>query len=329
MGFFAVSSRGSTTPFSIEACHLTFWVLPRHWYQWVGLGFCYFFDVGLRIAPEKEMRRIRVAFPFDSKKTSTADLSNFVLDSDFAPLIFGRPITIVGNTLTYDGSTLGQGNVSDRVISVSTANSVAVEENDPRFSVWNLEFNDPIPAGEVGYVRFRLQIKKPGALWNSKGWGYAKRGMIVDLRIADVRESNILGLGKAEAIHTVPIKHLFLFLGAPSYFVPKHVSPPLHYSRLLEPNVWKQYLNASSRFPTSISIHQWRSDGAGTEAAKPVDLDHPYRAYMDISREFGRSLWFYYIAVTASLPLAFKAWNWAWTHIFESWVWNHVQNFSN
>lgn len=178
-------------------------------------------------------------------------------------------------------------------------------------------------------MRLRISLKDPGALWTSKGWAYAKRGMIVDLRVADVRESNFLGLGKPESRYIVPIKHLFLFLGAPSYFVPKHVSPSLHYSRLLEPKVWGHYLNASSLFSKSpaISIHQWRSEGGGTAKARPVDLDNPYRAYMDISREFGRALWFYYAAFAISLPIVSGIINWAWSTFIENKTLFYLQLF--
>jgi len=330
MGFFAISSRGSRTQFSVEACHLTLWVLPKHWYDPKTLkGFYYFFDIGIRIHSENELRRIRLACPFDSEGAHLRDLSTFVLDAEFAPLIFAHAVTVVGDRITYDASAIGQGVVSDRVIPISTVNSTAEEESDPRFSVWTIEFRDPIPAGESAYVRFRFQIEKPGVLWTSKGWGYAKRGMIVDLRVADVRESNFLGLGRAEADHVVPIKRLFLFLGAPSYFVPKHVSPPLHYSRLLEPDVWGPYLGdrrgwwtdigAWLRLRTKISIHQWRSDGAASDTPIPVTLVRPYRAYMDVAREFGPSLLILYLLGVAIFPIATWIWEWLWSHVFSSW----------
>lgn len=326
MGFFAISSRGSPSRFSIEACHLTFWVLPNHWYNLILLkGFRYSFDVGIRIKAESELRRIRVAFPFDSEASTLSDLSNFVLDAEFAPLIFAQPVSVNGAMLSYDGSAIGQGNVSDRVVPISIENSTAEQESDPRFSVWTIELREPLKTGESGYIRFRQQIKKPGVLWTSKGWGYAKRGIIVDLRVADVRESNILGLGRAEAPHIVPIQRLFLFLGAPSYFVPKHVSPPLHYSRLLEAQIWQKYLKApfSAPYfghPTRISIHQWRSPGAATTTPTPVDLNKPYRAYMDVTREFGPSLLLLYLAGTAVFPLLVKGWEWLWSHIISGWI---------
>jgi hypothetical protein len=139
--------------------------------------------------------------------------------------------------------------------------------------------------------------------------------MIADLRVADIRESNLLGLGRAEAQHIVPIGRLFLFLGAPSYFVPKHVSPPLYYSRLLEPKVWRTYLNAKVRFPVRISIHQWRSGTTSEGIARPVNIDNPYRAYMDVTREFGPPLLFLYLLGAALLPVFARAWQLLWSAI--------------
>jgi hypothetical protein len=314
MGFFSVSSLGAQTRFKVEAAHLTLWVLPKHWSRlfWFK-GFDYFFDVGLRLTEaEGNLRRIRVTVPFDSAPDSLSDLSSFILDSEFAPLVFGKPVAVDGNTINYDGSALGQGQISDSVVPISVQNSAPVQEMHPRFSVWNLELQHDVRPGENAYVRFRFAIKSPNLLWNSKGWGYAKRGYIADLRVADVRETTLLGLGRPEAEHVMPVSRLFLFLGAPAYFVPQHMSPQLHYSRLLEPKVWKKYLGAVYGLRPRISIHQWRSEGAGTKNPTPVDLGHPYRAYMDVTREFGPSVFVFYFLGAAAFPLTVRAWDWFW-----------------
>lgn len=335
MGFFAIAPARDDDQFDIEACHLTFWVLPQYWYRLIPVGFRYFFDIGLRIHAITEIRRIRIALPFDTGRKSLSDLSAFVLNPSFAPLIFGRPVTVTNNRIGYDAQTLGQGPISDIVIPIDIGGSTPDQESHPIFSAWTIELQNPIAAGQFAYVRFRFRVKKPGALWAEKGWGYAKRGMIVDLRVSDVREFNVLGFGNEFAARLKSIKHLFLFLGTPAYFVPKHISPPLQYSRLLEPLVWRPYLDAppllpaflESRIATPISIHQWRSKGAGGESPTHVDLDRPYRAYMDVSREFGRALWLYYIAVTASLPIASAIWGWIWSALLKTWFFQTLQRF--
>jgi hypothetical protein len=300
MGFFAVSSLGSQIPFEIEACHISFWVLAKPWYQLFGYSFC--FDVGLRIKSQEPLRRIRIVLPFDSDNANVFDLSGVVLDPDFSPLIFGKPVSVNNGYVTYDGPLNGRDKIKDRVIAVSAKNSTAEPNSahSPGFSVWTIELEQPTQTNEFTYIRFRIPAKNPWRIWASKGWGLAKRGIVVDFRISDIRESLLLGHGRSEATHLVPIKQLFLFLVVPSYFVPNHFSPTLHYSRLLEPNVWKSYLaNFSSHSEdTKFSIHQWRQT-KDTE----ISVENPYRAYMDLSREFGKEVFFYYGTAIVAAPL--------------------------
>jgi hypothetical protein len=300
MGFFAVSNLGSQTPFEIEACHISFWVLAKPWYQLFRYNFC--FDVGLRIKSQEPLRRIRIVLPFDSDNAKTSDLSGMVLDPDFSPLIFGKPVSVNDGYVTYDGPLGGSDKISDRVIAVSSKNSAAEPTltSSPGFSVWTIELEEPTQVDELTYVRFRIPARNPWRIWASKGWGLAKRGIVVDFRISDIRESLLLGHGKSEAAHLVPIKQLFLFLVVPSYFVPNHFSPALHYSRLLEPKVWKSYLASSSSYTeeTKFSIHQWRHT-KGPE----ISVENPYRAYMDLSREFGKEVFFYYGTAIVFAPL--------------------------
>jgi hypothetical protein len=302
MGFFAVTTRRSPVRFTIEACHLVLWVLAKPWYR--GFGYRFFFDVGLRIRPEGDLRTLRLALPFDTESNDLTDLSTIVLEPQFSPLIFGRPVKIDGDRIHYDGNALSQGAINDRVIGVSEEKSKPEEEtaDDVDFSTWKIELEDAARSAETTYVRFRFRVRDPKRFWASKGWGFAKRGVITDLRIADIRESLFLGEGRSEAEHIEPIKHLFLFLVAPAYFVPQHVSPELHYSRLLEPRVWNRYLASCGRYDGAIkfSIHEWRS------VSDPVSVAKPYRAYADLSREFGMEVLLYYIAGTLMAPVLFR-----------------------
>jgi hypothetical protein len=300
MGFFAVSSLGSQASFEIEACHISFWVLAKPWYRMFGNQFC--FDIGLRLRSQEPLRRIRLVLPFDADGARAVDLSGVVLDPDFSPLIFGKPVTVANEYVTYDGPLEGRDAISDRVIAIAEDNSTAelptVEK--PGFSIWTIELKEPTRKNELTYIRFRIPAKNPWRIWASKGWGLAKRGIVVDFRISDIRESLLLGHGKSEAANLIPIKQLFLFLVVPSYFVPNHSSPPLHYSRLLEPRVWKSYLAnlASDDEEAKFSIHQWRKT-----TGSPISVEEPYRAYMDLSREFGREVFFYYGAAIIMAPL--------------------------
>lgn len=300
MGFFAISTLGLQAPLEVEACHLSFWILPKPWFRLFGYTFC--FDVGLRLRSATPVRRLRVVFPFDSEYSRIFDLSAIVLNQDFSPLIFGKPVTVANGRITYDGPLDGSDAISDRVIAISAKNSSPEETAKAAgFSIWTIELESPTESNEWTYVRFRISAKNPWRVWASKGWGLAKRGAVVDLRVCDIRESLLLGHGKSESAHLLPIKQLFLFLVAPSYFVPNHFSPALHYTRLLEPKVWERYLNSYSPHTdgAKFSIHQWRY----TEKEK-ISVDRPFRAYMDLSREFGREVFAYYVLAIVSLPIA-------------------------
>lgn len=304
MGFFAVSSLGTQTSLEIAACHISLWVLPKPWYQLFGYNFC--FDIGLRFRSTEPVRRIRIVFPFDSRQAHATDLSSIVLDEDFSPLIFGRPVTVIEDHVSYDGPLKGKDRIDDRVIAISPENSSSetVLPENPGFSIWTIELSEPTKNDEWTYIRFRISVKNPWRVWAHKGWGLAKRGAVVDLRICDIRESLLLGHGRSESTHLVPIKHIFLFLVAPSYFVPNHFSPSLHYSRLLEPKVWEKYLAGLSSHidGAKFSIHQWRY----TDKVE-VNVENPYRAYMDLSREFGREIFFFYVLAIVSLPIVSHA----------------------
>jgi hypothetical protein len=260
MGYFAVAAADALTSFEVEACHLSFWVLSKR-VPWPGYRYC--FDVGLQICPKTDLRRLKIALPFDSEDQSLVDLSPAVLDSQFSPLIFGKPVTVKDDCIEYDGSSVGTAKVVNRVIPIDPRNCTPVADTqfDKGFSVWTVELVSPAKAGETTYIRFRVPVSDPWRIWASKGWGYARRGMIVDFRVADVREFVLLGEGEFRVGEVPPIKSLNLFLVAPSYFVPRHVSPALHYSRLLEPKVWQLYLASCGSYDrdTKFSIHQWRS----------------------------------------------------------------------
>lgn len=307
MGFFSVTNRKVAAKFCVKACHLSFWALGKSPLQ--GFGYNYFFDVGLRIVSESELRRLRITLPFDTEVGDLTDLSEIALDPNFAPLIFGRPVSVDGSRVRYDGTAIGQDQISDRVIAVSETNSTPDREStsDVDFSSWTIELQDEVGPEEAIYIRFRFRVRDPKRVWASKGWGFAKRGVIADFRIADIRESVLLGEGSRESGHIQTIDNLFLFVVAPAHYVPRHVSPALHYSRLLEPKVWNRYLASCGRYDhgTKFSIHQWRS--LNTEKKKPVSVQDPFRAYADFSNEFGKELLFYYVIFAVVTALVIRA----------------------
>lgn len=299
MGFFALTSRGVAGQIDVLAAHLCLWVLPKRY-----IGRTFFFDVGLRLhATGSAVRRFRVALPFVAD--TITDLSAIVLDAQFNPLIFGRPVRVNGDRITYDATQLEQGNINDRVIAVSVTGSTRDDhgQGDDGFCTWSVELDNPISANETVYVRFRFPIADPFRIWFSKGWSLAKGSYVVDLRVADVRESVLLGIGRNEVDHIVAIRHLFLFVITPAHFTPQHISPTLHYSRLLEGNVWQPYLASCGRFNrrTKLSIHQWRK----IQDHDPVTVTNPFIGYMDVMRDAGfETAFYYFVAIVLTGALA-------------------------
>lgn len=200
---------------------------------------------------------------------------------------------------------------------ISQSNSEPGQETakDVGYSSWGIEFERPLSANETSYVRFRFRIRNPSNIWLSKGWGLAKRGAIADLRVADVRESLVLGDGRKEANYIKDIGQVFLFVICPSNFLPKHISPNLHYSRLLEPKMWNKYLSSCGDFDvdTKFSIHQWRSTPVTSSEKKVVNADNPFRIYADFSREFGLEILVYYIFGVAAFPFI----SWATKYVYK------------
>src|SRR5690606_27034559 len=75
------------------------------------------------------------------------------------------------------------------------------------------------------YVRFRYECGDVTGLLQDKGWGFAKRGWVFDLRINDVRET--VGLpAQIDATRMLNVSEAYIFVIAPNAFVPALSSPP-------------------------------------------------------------------------------------------------------
>jgi len=92
---------------------------------------------------------------------------------------------------------------------------------------------------------------------------------------------SVPGCGALESL-ILPIKELNLFLIAPGSLQFRAVSPPLHYMRLLEGRVWEPYLGRAADFwrTGKLVICEWRNKDSVSPMA-------PFRAFVDLSREFG------------------------------------------
>ena len=321
MSFFGIYTPEASADVSVISCHINVWVLPNRWWR-VRWRHRYYIDVGLRLEAKPGTSSFNVVLPFDAERTSALeDLSALVLDETISALMFGRPTTVQGSRLIYSGSSFGAKEVSDVVKPISSEDSRPLFDasrtlRESARHVWNLSISpryrrqydsregpdhNGISKWRVAfeavqddereiYVRFRAKLPKPDRVWISKGWGFAKKGYLASLRFNDTREA-LSDRTRISINEFKSIPQIFVFLAMPAYLTAKHVSPPLFYSRLLEPHVWERYLRTCEPYSKSnkIAIHQWRNKDS-IDSAGEVNENSPFRIYGDFSREFGAQL---------------------------------------
>ena len=157
---------------------------------------------------------------------SVVDLSNLVLDAEVGEFIFGSPVEIIGNTIRDNQ----EGDQADEVIDVQRA--TPMPDGTALVSLART-MKGPAPGetrSRTFYVRFRYECAGPREIVQYKEWGFNKKGAIFDTRINDIR--SISGTVEAEALADVSQSYVFLI--APSKYVPVYFSPDTKYSRSYE-----------------------------------------------------------------------------------------------
>lgn len=175
------------------------------------------------------------------------------------------------------------------------------------------------PDSPTYYVRIRFECRGNSSLLASKDWALAKHGFVFRCLMNDVRATAEMREDPAVAARLLPIQASFVFLIAPSDFIPVLVSPPLYYSRLLEAAVWKRYLESCGAIRAShkYTIHQWRG-------ATEITERQPFRAYMHLHREFGLGVRLTYIIGLLTVPVLSAAYAAAkYFGLWPSW-WPHL-----
>jgi len=269
MGFFAILKDPSDNPFDVIECHLNLWSLG---------GICgrriFVFDVGLRLkAGKRNVSKFQLILPFGTDESGMQDLHDVILNQQVAHLIFGRPVEIQQSTLDY-----GYGPIAVTFVPASDAHLVK-ERSSKGVSFWNLSMNPPIGKGTESYIRVRFDVRSLGRAWMWKKSGLTKAGVIVDLRIADVRQAVTIPDCRAFENLILPVKRLNVFLIAPAKLQFRAASPVLHYMRLLEGRTWEPYLGRAAG-PEKLVIYEWRNRSMVTTTS-------PFRAFLDLSGEFG------------------------------------------
>jgi len=292
MGFFAIGAKNPST-FSIASCHFNFWCVPRR-----PLSCDYFCDIGLRLAlphVSGENRRadasnvsFSVYLPFETNPRSFVDLSSVVLNPKTAALIFGRPVHVdaTNGTITYDGSSIGEGTITEKVVAIPREGAaIKLDKSGAWYSVWEIMLPADALHNQSLYTRFRFHVEGAGRTWIWKGWASGKRGALLDLRICDIRESLEVAEWDNVEKSIVPIQKLFCFVILPEQFLANTVSPEFHYLRLLEGLTWQDYVDAAGDHHRlrKLAIYQWRYPKSSSQ----VDVNNPFRIFMDITEEFG------------------------------------------
>ena len=238
-----------------------------------------FIDIGIRYrVTSGSINSIRLFHASNSLFQDRAvDLSRHVLNEKTNDLIFGVNATAHGTIVNYKFS--GE-EICFRVVPVTR--SERINSNETRIIL-----DATVGASEDWqYCRFRIPFCADTQMYSKKPWGRAKSGRIFNLSISDVRGSIE---ARNSSVHwrenLVPIEHCFAFLIAPINYVPVLCSPIQHYTRLLEADVWKDYLSDGNALTvrSGSAIHQWRS-------GRLIDLNSPFRVHAHLHREFGFGL---------------------------------------
>src|ERR1035438_4562491 len=234
MAYFSIIRDRDNKRFDVVACHLNFWILPGI------LGRKFLLDVGIRIkAAEDGLTAFLVTLPVAVSGEGVMDLHDVLLNPGTAELVFGRPINIRGQTISY-------ANVKDLDVGrISEKKSTQLEDwSDSRQSccAWRIELADTLNAGQEQYLRFRFPVEHAGNLWLPKRTLLALNGALIDLRVADIRESQEARDWASFRDRIVPINKLNAFVVAPVSLHLRSASPMLKYVRLLEGLAWKPYI---------------------------------------------------------------------------------------
>jgi len=199
------------------------------------------------------------------------DLISDLHTRDTAELIFGKPVEVTANSLDL-------GNGAATLVEIDIGRSkIEAEQSKSEFSVWTITFAKPLVAQNVSYVRFRLHATAIGRCWTwQRSWLERKR-IILDFRVADIRELWYLD-NKNSLRHSIhPIRCIRLFLIVPAKFRLAVASPNPYYSRVLEGYAWKSYLKRSPKLfgKEKLLIHQWRND-------LEINISSPLRIFADL-----------------------------------------------
>lgn len=297
MSFFSVldaAKASDRTGFEVNKVHLNLWSLAA-------LGVhrrMFILDVGLLIeAKKKDVGQITLALPFDTLPPTS--LHDKVLDRKLAGLIFDREVSFDGDKVRYDTTEFV-------ALEATTKMATKVDAFTQRgFSLWDIPLTKDIKKGESAYVRIRFPISGTGRTWQWTKSRLIRNGAIFDFRISDIRSSKKVHSGSQLIDRIRPIHSVATFVMAPIWLHANTLHPKPEYIRLLEGNVWSDYLERSPELSrkSRLVVYYWKS---ATKPGKPISTQNPVRAFAQFRVTTRPSA--VRTALIATPILAFVAW---------------------
>lgn len=288
MGYFAVltpADAESDVAFSITRCHINLWVLR----SFIPGRRLLYFDLGLEISVtgSKAVEAVEVLLPFKVEEgykgdqfTRCMDLYDTLFHEETAELIFGEPVSIGGSSQDKKLTLESGDELSPRRI--DRGKVASAPDQPPRLSSYLIPMATPIESGEKAYVRFRFRVFANRPVLTSKSpFG----GVILDFRIADVRESRNRGKEASIRRRVVPIEKVNFFAMLPAQYQLLPAGSTPRNMRILETRAWTTYLKRMAYMHPSnaLLVYYWRSEGA------KVSSDNPFRVFANFDRHLNKA----------------------------------------
>jgi hypothetical protein len=278
-----ITDESESTDFLVESLHFNLWILPLGaaistiWKN--RSPYAYFVDIGLRLKLRSGSKVSKIDMYLPGKpdiEKSFVDLHDIVLNEKVNDLIFGTEVTSRNHSIKYTRNGV---EIHDDVCKISSLKRIgAPNSGRHQLTLTSAAFADT--DDKTLYMRFRYRCADASDLLISKGWGFAKRGFIIDLRVNDIRES-INFYKENSPTRMRKVGELNAFVVCSTLYLPLLDSPMFHYSRILEPGAWDEYLQSCKPYDgaNKLVIHQWRGSD--------ITYQKPFRAFAHLHKEFG------------------------------------------
>jgi hypothetical protein len=281
VGFFGILSDNPAAELEVGRFDINVWCLPK-----IAGRYSFYCDIGIELTPKNATKQLSLALPFQT--SGLEDLvPRLAQNSNIAGLVFGEPVSTLAERITVKKEELHLGYVDVDGSELDRRRSYEA------FSLWRLQFSNELKAVEKAYIRVRFRIKSLGRFWVWQTSRARGRTAVVDVRVGDLREAVVLRNAQEYASRLVTVKRLNCFVMIPVAFERRLCSPEVRYLRLLEGEVWKDYLPKPTK-GEKILVQYWRGENVGK--------DSEFRGLLHIAAAPARMGWdAFALAVAAAL----------------------------